>query len=260
MVAFPKYVQRELALDGEPEDGARGADVRRIQEWLYLQDCATAIDGQFGPATAAAVRRFQQRARLPASGRVDAATWAALTAPMRRALSMPVPTAGATLPATLQAVARLHLAQHPREVGGDNRGPWVRLYMGGTQGPAHYWCAGFVSFLLRQACGLLERPLPLPGSQSCDELAAQGKARGLFVPGAAIEGGGASWRSLGAASIFLVRRTASDWTHTGLAHGGRDALFSTIEGNTNDDGSRNGYEVCARIRSLAKKDFIRLPA
>ena len=31
---------------------------------------------------------------------------------------------------------------------------------------------------------------------------------------------------------------------------------STIEGNTNDTGSREGVEVCARTRSYAGKDFI----
>jgi hypothetical protein len=33
-------------------------------------------------------------------------------------------------------------------------------------------------------------------------------------------------------------------------------VFETIEGNTNDDGSREGYEVCRRFRSYQKTDFI----
>ncbi|HLT43399.1 MAG TPA: peptidoglycan-binding domain-containing protein [Luteimonas sp.] len=257
---FPVYVQRELEIGGAPAKGATGADVRRVQEWLSLQDCATAVDGQFGPATEAAVRRFQRLAGLRENGRVDRDTWAALNAPMRRVLGVSDAGPGAQLTDTVLALAGLHLAQHPREVGGDNRGPWVRLYMSGAQGPKHYWCAGFVSFLLRQACLLLERPMPLPGSQSCDQLAAQARQRGLFVRGTEVASGAVSWQDLGTAPIFLVRRTSTDWTHTGFAHGGRDTLFSTIEGNTNDDGSSNGYEVCARIRALAKMDFIRLPA
>jgi hypothetical protein len=32
--------------------------------------------------------------------------------------------------------------------------------------------------------------------------------------------------------------------------------FDTIEGNTNDDGNREGFEVCARSRGFAKKDVI----
>jgi len=33
-------------------------------------------------------------------------------------------------------------------------------------------------------------------------------------------------------------------------------VFQTIEGNTNDDGSREGYEGCQRVRGYASKDFI----
>src|SRR5690606_20052177 len=138
---FPVYVQRELEIGGAPAKGATGADVRRVQEWLSLQDCATAVDGQFGPATEAAVRRFQRLAGLRENGRVDRDTWAALNAPMRRVLGVSDAGPGAQLTDTVLALAGLHLAQHPREVGGDNRGPWVRLYMSGAQGPKHYWCA-----------------------------------------------------------------------------------------------------------------------
>jgi hypothetical protein len=37
-------------------------------------------------------------------------------------------------------------------------------------------------------------------------------------------------------------------------------MYSTVEGNTNDEGSADGYEVCQRMRSLTKKDFIRFPS
>jgi hypothetical protein len=30
-------------------------------------------------------------------------------------------------------------------------------------------------------------------------------------------------------------------------------------GNTNDDGSANGYEVCKCLRSISRKDLIRFP-
>lgn len=41
--------------------------------------------------------------------------------------------------------------------------------------------------------------------------------------------------------------------HTGIVEKvNEDGTVSTIEGNTNDDGSREGYEVCRRIRSRAK--------
>ena len=53
--------------------GDRGANVAKVQRWLNQPD-----DGVFGPATKAAVKRFQRRQGLTADGVVGPATWAAL--------------------------------------------------------------------------------------------------------------------------------------------------------------------------------------
>ena len=60
----------------------------------------------------------------------------------------------------MKTLAGQHLAQGPREVGGDNRGPWVRAYMGGQDGKWARWCAGFVSTLLAQGCAALKIQTP----------------------------------------------------------------------------------------------------
>lgn len=57
-------------------------------------------------------------------------------------------------------------------------------------------------------------------------------------------------------SLFLERRTPTDWMHTGIFLSAEDDIFHTIEGNTNDGGDREGYEVYRRIRNYANKDFI----
>lgn len=47
--------------------------------------------------------------------------------------------------------------------------------------------------------------------------------------------------------------------HTGFVESVEGENIRTIEGNTNDTGSREGYEVCRRIRQVAKcKGFIRI--
>lgn len=48
--------------------------------------------------------------------------------------------------------------------------------------------------------------------------------------------------------IFINRRTGLDWAHTGIAIEFATDTFRAIEGNTNDAGDREGYEVCTRIR------------
>lgn len=246
------WVRRELSLSGTLKRRSKGRPVRAVQEWLNLHGIGTGIDGAYGPATEAAVRDFQRRAKLAVSGAVEQTTWAALTTPIWRAMR-PISGASKDLPALVAAYARQHLQQHPREIGGQNCGPWVRLYTGGKDGPDWAWCAGFVTFLLRQAADTLDIRMPIAGSVSCDVLAMQAKQAGLFVHGA---------KRLDAplpeGSIFLNRRTATDWTHTGIVTQWGAESFQTIEGNTNDEGSREGYEVCARSRAYPRRDFISL--
>lgn len=243
---------RELAFPGEVRRGAKGRHARLVQEWLTLHGRAVAVDGAFGPATEAALAAFQKAQGLAQSGVMDEPTFLSLTMPMRRATAA-LPRPPRTLGAAVVAVARQHLAQHPREVGGQNRGPWVRLYMKGHEGDDWPWCAGFVCHVVRQACAATDMDMPFPETFSCDLLAANGKQRGLFV-----REGEARGRGIGAGSIFLNRRTSADWTHTGIVTASDAETFATIEGNTNDEGSREGYEVCARTRGWSGKDFLLL--
>ena len=240
---------KDLTIDPDYKRGAKGANVRLIQEWLSLHGFGVVPDGKFGAATEAAVRAFQRKKRIPADGSVDEATFEALVKPMHSALKSP--KLRGSLGAMIVAYAKRHLRAHPREVGGENRGPWVRLYMGGREGAEFAWCAGFACFVLQQACSTLQLPLPITTSVSCDSLAASAKRNGIFVRESA-----ATRSGIRAGSFFLVRRSPEDWTHVGVVTAVAAEAFSTIEGNTNDSGSREGFEVCARTRGYKDKDFI----
>lgn len=253
---FPTYIRRELTIDNPIQVGNRGMKVKRVQEWLTYHEFATTIDSDFGDATEICVRRFQESKSLPITGIVDESTWNELITPLVTALNPIEPVANDTLADLVLKYANQHLALHPIELGGENAGVWVRLYMDGNEGIDWKWCAGFVTFIIKQACEALERPTPIEGSFSCDSLAYQAKAAGLFVEGKEIERGNIPIASLGTAQIFLVRRTDTDWTHTGYSFDWQNHTFSTIEGNTNDEGISNGYEVCQRFRSIKDKDFI----
>jgi len=128
----------------------------------------------------------------------------------------------------------------------------VRLYMKGNEGAEWAWCAGFVSFLLQQAARTRAESAPLPYTFSCDILAASARERGLFVDGRS----GVTPGQVPPGSVFLSRRTATDWTHTGVVLSASEASFETIEGNTNDSGEREGFEVCRRMRGYEGKDFV----
>lgn len=244
-----RWITDEVLFAGTVARGDDGRSVRRVQEWLNLHDFGTGIDGDFGPATERQVQRFQNFTGLEESGSVDEATFDALVAPMTAVLAQRL---NASIPfgEAVQEYARAHLAVHPREVGGANRGPWVRLYMQGFEGSSALWCAGFVTFVMGQAADSLQVDLPIAGSFSCDTLAGQAKTAGRFVA----EDDAPSL--VGPGSLFLVRNTSTDWTHTGLITGVSDSTIDTIEGNTNDDGDREGYEVCARTRGWTGKDYV----
>lgn len=251
------WIREEIELEAPLSKGKRGKAVRRVQEWLNLHNMGIDIDGDFGTITELKVKQFQEQHGIPVTGIVEAETFQELVSPLRRVLTpIPVATNEDPLSNLVIAYAQAHLREHPRETGGQNRGPWVRLYMKGNDGAEWAWCAGFVSFLLNQATETLRMNHPVPGSFSCDSLAAQGMNAGLFVKESAIANGTTTISDLPAAGIFLVRRTNTDWTHTGIVTRFNEGYFDTIEGNTNDDGNREGYEVCARTRGYQGKDFI----
>lgn len=255
---YPSHVQSERSIALPVSRGARGMKVKRVQEWLTFHQQATSIDESFGPATERCVRSFQSSVNLQQTGIVDAATWDELVRPLREALALPAPAAGEGLPEMMRRIARQHLAQHPVELGGENLGIWVRVYMGGAEGYDCKWCAGFVTFVMKQACMALGCALPIAGSSSCDSLAYQADAKKLLINGSKLEADPGLWSSLGACQIFLVRRTDTDWTHAGFSFDGSGEIFTSIEGNSNDDGIGSGYEVCSRTRgAVGEKDFIR---
>lgn len=65
--------------------GDHGEDVANAQRLLSAAgDSCGQIDGIFGPATAAAVSRFQRSKNLKVTGRIDRATWTALAGVPRR--------------------------------------------------------------------------------------------------------------------------------------------------------------------------------
>src|SRR5262249_24386445 len=143
----------DLELDAPKKNGSTGETVKLIQGWLCLHGFKVQVDGGYGNATAQQVRAFQRANGLPATGKVDEATYAALVRPMLVALT---PIAGKKpLGQLIVSYARQHLAQHPLEEGGDNCGPWVRLYTQGREGKDWPWCAGFATFCLSQACSSL---------------------------------------------------------------------------------------------------------
>lgn len=243
----------ELEFRGPIKRGDLGKHVKLIQELLCLSGINVVIDGIFGPATEQAVRIYQASQSLIINGLVDQETFKFLTYQIQAALR-PLDSANRTFREMVIAYAKQHLNSHPREVGGQNRGVWVRLYMDGKEGTDWPWCAGFVSFILKQACNSLSIPMPISPTPSCYIMAMDAIDKKMFLPEAKVKD---IDRERLTGCIFLVQKDSS-WGHTGIVIAAENDVMHTIEGNTNNSGSREGYEVCRRIRNYENKDFILL--
>lgn len=213
---------------------------RETQEWLTLHGfpCGT-IDGAVGKQTRGATAAFQASQGLPVTGIVDAATSTALVAPLTRARALPFNAAPRTRRDVMVALASRHVREHPREVGGQNRGPWVRAYASDHEGDAIAWCGYWLRFLAEQGAMWTGGADMLDvWSPSCDDMAARAKRLNRLVAGSRLQPG----------DVFLVG-DPRDFYHTGLITGrATDGGWLTAEANTNYDGSRNGIECIGRLR------------
>lgn len=124
-----------------------------------------------------------------------------------------------------------------REDGGPNRGPEVDVYLRAVGlDPArdsYPWCAAFVFWCYQRAAGNLKAPLTLPRTASVRKLLEASTGQRTQFP---------------QRGAIFVQDHGSGRGHCGLVLdvGGRTIV--TVEGNTNDDGSREGIGVFLRTR------------
>lgn len=143
-----------------------------------------------------------------------------------------------------------------------NRGAAILKYQQATSlaGQGWPWCAAFVDWCIEQA--MLEHP-ELFGltfaqrPQTASAFGLQEWAQSKFAVGCHVFASDDSHCQPGRGDIVVYK-----FSHCGIVAAGVDArgLLHTVEGNTNNDGSRDGYEVCAKTRPLRQvRCFITLP-
>jgi len=114
---------------------------------------------------------------------------------------------------------------------------WRQFPMGGKGAP---WCAAFVS-----ACGVqgIGRKLwPVPHTAIADLIAQWGEEHDV------------AYREPEPGDIFCLHYPAKGrYGHVGFVVGVPSGSFETIEGNTNPGGSREGYGVFKRVRTVTDR-------
>lgn len=132
-----------------------------------------------------------------------------------------------------------------KEATGMNDGPWVEAFQrvtGNKRGDA--WCASFATAVLDIA---YRGKNPLARSASCDVLLEDARKKGWLKD------------TPETGDLFLVMKNPKDAVHVGIVAEVKKTTISSVEGNTNSDGAREGWGVFTRTRKIAGLTFIRLP-
>ena len=146
------------------------------------------------------------------------------------------------------AIAALFLFVKEQPLG-SNKGRWVEAIQRVGNSPQigkDPWCASFVTMVLDIAYGGKN---PLPATASCDVLLEHARKKGWLRDAPELD------------DVGLRLKSPTDADHAFIVASVRPGDVDTVEGNTKDDGAREGYEVCERTRPLEKGRyvFIRVP-
>ena len=145
------------------------------------------------------------------------------------------------------AASQVGVQEHPK---GSNSGPEVDEYLKSVLLSAgNPWCMAFVYWCAREA--YRECVMVIPLAQTGGVMIQWKKAQLRKVPNRA--------SGVKPGDIFIMQ-FAHGTGHTGFVESIGNGVIHTIEGNTNDDGSREGYEVARRVRPISSIfGFIQLP-
>jgi len=260
------HYKKELSINNKAEliqKGNKGKEALKVQQWLNLWvymrvglHKLLTLDGDFGRLSKDSLEGFQRHFRLPVTGIVDGPTMRALTAPIKNAFEGTIRSTD--LRASILEVCEMHLESYPRELK-QNEGPWVRAYCNGRDGKNYPWCAGVATAIYDQAYSHvgLNFKNDVANSLSCDTIGNKFIKDGRLIRNADLRKmSDAQLReAVKPGDMFLVVKSKFDWTHTGIIKRVEDHIIHTYEGNTNDEGSREGYEFCRRLRDLKRHNI-----
>jgi hypothetical protein len=147
-------------------------------------------------------------------------------------------------------IAQKYIGTQEQPIG-SNCGPLIDRWNTNVNAPiGSYWCASFVSGVALEWESKSGLDWPICLSADCDVWLAVAKKYGILH------------RSPQAGDLMLLVKTLSngrqDAFHIGIVEGKDEGtIWKSIEGNSNDDGSRNGYEVAHRsLYGNRKKELV----
>jgi hypothetical protein len=142
-----------------------------------------------------------------------------------------------------EAKAHIGLREDPK---GSNDGRALRSYLKGTNfEPGQAWCLYFAETAVKNAW---PKGSPLPTqilwTGSTEQLRAHAAKLGKLIP---------TSQGVSKGSIMLLLKPSGVAHHAGIVvgEGAEPGTIYTIEGNTNGDGSSEGFEVLLKTRHIS---------
>ena len=217
--------------------GDRGEDVAMLEHLLTSRGYAVEVDGIFGTQTRNAVRAFQSQnldrngVPLLVDGVAGPLTWWSLSHPKPRIetqsgidfrLPPPEGAGGSCRGREALATAMKELRAGACEIGGTNRGPWVRKYLHGMAPQGSPWSTAFVSWCYVQGTASEPFPYMLSAHRLMRELRRRGWAH---QPGS-------GYLPQAGDIVFWWKVRLDGWEgHCGIVHQLRDGILYTVEAN-----------------------------
>jgi peptidoglycan hydrolase-like protein with peptidoglycan-binding domain len=228
--------------------------VRAVQAKLVEKGIQVVIDGDFGEKTHSAVKLFQARnfdlngRPLIIDGVIGIITWDVL---FDVASNPPVISGGTLAKKVIQiAKSQIGILESPLN---SNSGPEVNKYLASVGlGPGYAWCMAFVYYCFKEASNDLSMANPLVKTGGCLNQWNQTTLPKLIRSQAV-----ATPSKINPGSVFIMD-FGGGLGHTGIVESVSNGFITSIEGNTNNDHSRNGIGVYSNTRKInsISKGFI----
>lgn len=140
------------------------------------------------------------------------------------------------------AISQLGVVEIPK---GSNAGPDVEKYLKSVGlGKGYSWCMGFVFWCTAQAA--LKTGIINPLKKTAGVIDQYNSRKNLVI-------------TVPVPGCVFIMDFGKGQGHTGFVEKIEGDIIHTIEGNTNEDGSREGYEVARRTRKINTiKAFLQL--
>lgn len=240
-----KYPNR-LIEEGEQDAKIVKAIQKKLME-LHIGDLQGT--GVYGKKTVNAIKLFQATHMdqngnpLEIDGKVGSLTWAALFGIENIVVTEAAPNN--LLTETLKvAITQIGVMEDPP---GSNKGPQVNAYLASVGlPPGLFWCAAFVYWCFDKAAVNIGKANPLV--KTGHVMTHWNKTTGKKIT----MNEAVNKPSLIKPGHIFILNTGGSAGHTGLVEKVEGGIIHTIEGNSNNSGSRNGIGVFRLQRKIAK--------